>query len=336
MRFSVKSLLPLLFILVTLFALSVGSVAAQDDGEELTFAMVSHGGVGNPFWIVVIKGMEDACSLLDANCQWLADPVDDVNAMAGYCDDALALNPDGIGVTSPNPDVIRDCLETADSQGIPIVIFNTADPNAGTAEALPSMFYIGANEFTGGRSNGQRMLQEAAADGVEITGAVCPIQEVGHSGLEARCAGLESVMDEAGVPVQRLTITNDVTSSAGTLQDFFAANPEYNAIMTLGPNPASSFNLAAQEMGIGERGEEGYIYATTHDTSQEIYEMIQAGRLLQAIDQQPYLQGFESIMWLYLNSQFELAPGGDIFTGPGVIDASNVDPIIDLTAEGYR
>jgi simple sugar transport system substrate-binding protein len=64
--------------------------------------------------------------------------------------------------------------------------------------------------------------------------------------------------------------------------------------------------------------------------------MIQDGYLLQAIDQQPYLQGFETIMWLYLNSQFELAPGGDIFTGPGVIDLSNVEPIIELTAEGYR
>ena len=35
----------------------------------------------------------------------------------------------------------------------------------------------------------------------------------------------------------------------------------------------------------------GDIFATTHDTSAEIYEMIQNGYLIQAIDQQPYLQG---------------------------------------------
>ena len=64
--------------------------------------------------------------------------------------------------------------------------------------------------------------------------------------------------------------------------------------------------------------------------------MIQNGYLIQAIDQQPYLQGFETIMWLYLNSQFKMAPGGDILTGPGVIDSSNVDAIIELTAQGYR
>jgi len=325
-----KKLLVVLLLVAGVIIASIGVVGAQDDA--LTFAMVSHGGVGNPFWIVVIKGMDDACALLDANCQWLSDPVDNVNDMAGYWDDALALNPDGIGTTSPNPDVIRGGVETAAERGIPVIIFNTADPNAGTDQALPALFYIGASEFQGGRSNALRILAEAAADGVTINRVVCPIQEVGHSGLEARCAGVESVMDENGIPVDRLTITNDVTASAGTIQDYFAANPDTNAITLLGPNPSSSWNLAAQEMGLAPR----QVYATTHDTSQEIYSMIQSGYLLQAIDQQPYLQGFQTIMWLFLNSQYKLAPGGDIFTGPGVIDASNVDAIIELTAAGYR
>ena len=60
------------------------------------------------------------------------------------------------------------------------------------------------------------------------------------------------------------------------------------------------------------------------------------GYLLQAIDQQPYLQGYETINWLFLNSQYKLAPGGDIFTGPGIIDASNVAAIEELVKAGYR
>ena len=166
----------------------------------------------------------------------------------------------------------------------------------------------------------------------EITKGVCPIQEVGHSGLEARCAGVRSVFEEAGIPLDGLTINNDVTESAGILADYFSANADANAAFMLGPNPASSLNLYFQENGV----EPGTVFATTHDTSAEIYEMIQEGSLIQAIDQQPYLQGFETIMWLYLNSQFALAPGGDILTGPGVIDGSNVDAIIELTAAGYR
>jgi simple sugar transport system substrate-binding protein len=294
--------------------------------------MVSHGGVGNPFWIVVIKGMEDACSLLDADCAWLADPVDNVDDMAGYWDDALARENDGLGTTVPNPEVIRDGVNRAAEAGLPVIVFNTADPNAGTPDALPTLFYVGANEFLGGRSNAQAVLAAAAAAGTEITKGVCPIQEVGHSGLEARCAGVRSVFEEAGIPLDGLTISNDVTASAGTLADYFSANEDTNAAFMLGPNPSSSLNLYIQENGVAV----GDIFATTHDTSSEIYEMIQAGYLIQAIDQQPYLQGFETIMWLYLNSQFQLAPGGDILTGPGVINGSNIEAIVGLTAAGYR
>ncbi len=322
-------LIPVLLLALGVMIAGIGGVGAQD---QLTFSMVSHGGIGNPFWVVVIKGMEDACTLLNADCAWLSDPVDNIDDMAGYWDDALARNNDGIGTTVPNPEVIRDGVNRAAEAGIPVIVFNTADPNAGTPDALPTLFYIGANEFLGGRSNANAVLDAADMAGVEIAKGVCPIQEVGHSGLEARCAGVRSVFEEAGIPLDQLTINNDVTASAGTFADYFNANPDTNAVFSLGPNPASSLNLYIQETGVMA----GDIFATTHDTSAEIYEMIQNGYLIQAIDQQPYLQGFETIMWLYLNSQFQMAPGGDILTGPGVIDGGNVDAIIELTAQGYR
>jgi simple sugar transport system substrate-binding protein len=322
-----RRLVPVLLIVLGIVVASLGGVAAQDD--DLTFAMVSHGGASNPFWIVVMKGMEDACALLEANCQWLSEPDYGLEQMAGWWDAALALNPDGIGTTVPSSDVIRSGVERAAELGIPVIEFNTQD----LANPLDStLFYVGANEFTGGVSNARRVFAEAEADGVTINSGVCTIQEQGHVGLETRCAGVESVFDEMGVPIERLNITNNPEETAGILADYFAANPDTNAIFMLGPQPSSGLNLYIQEAGLEPR----QLYATTHDTGSEIYQMIQDGYLLQAIDQQPYLQGFETIMWLYLNSQFEMAPGGDIFTGPGVIDLSNVEPIIELTAAGYR
>ena len=55
-------------------------------------------------------------------------------------DQALASNPDGIGTTVPNPEVIRDAVGRANEAGIPVIVFNTADPNAGTADALDTLF----------------------------------------------------------------------------------------------------------------------------------------------------------------------------------------------------
>lgn len=309
---------------------TIGVAGAQDNA--LVFRMVSHGGPGNPFWTVVIKGQEDACALLSADCLWLGDEQFSLEGMAGYWEDALASNPDGVGTTVPDPEVIRSGVETAAELGIPVIAYNTADPNSGTDRALPILFYVGASEFTGGVSNARRVFAAAEAAGTSIARGVCTIQEQGHSGLEARCAGVESVFDEMGVPIDRLNINNNPAESAGIIADYFSANPDTNAIFMLGPLPSSALNLYVQEKGV----QPGELFATTHDTSAEIYDMIEQGYLLQAIDQQPYLQGFETIMWLYLNSQYKLAPGGDIFTGPGVIDQSNVAAIKELTAAGYR
>jgi simple sugar transport system substrate-binding protein len=327
---TLKRTLPIVLLIVGILVATMAPVGAQDGG--LKFAMVSHGGASNPFWIVVIKGMEDACAILQAECQWFSEPDYGLEQMAGHWDSALAFGAQGVGTTVPDPDVIRDGVEAAAELGLPVIVFNTADPGEGTDAALPTWFYIGANEFTGGVSNARRVFAEAAADGATINKGVCTIQEQGHSGLEARCSGVESVFDEMGVPVERLNITNNPEETAGILADYFAANPDTNAIFMLGPQPSSGLNLYIQEAGLAPR----QLYATTHDTGAEIYQMIKDGYLLQAIDQQPYVQGFETIMWLYLGSQFALRPGGNIFTGPSVIDASNVDRIIELTAAGYR
>jgi simple sugar transport system substrate-binding protein len=53
------------------------------------------------------------------------------------------------------------------------------------------------------------------------------------------------------------------------------------------------------------------------------------------IDQQPYLQGFQTVMMLYLYKEFGLAPT-DINTGVAIVDKSNVDEVEKLSETGYR
>ena len=75
----------------------------------------------------------------------------------------------------------------------------------------------------------------------------------------------------------------------------------------------------------------------TNDTSEAAFAAIQAGDVAAAIDQQPYLQGYLPVIWAKLYADLAMLPAGNrILTGPFVIDQSNVDQIVDLTAEGYR
>src|SRR5436190_2098527 len=126
MRSSIKRLIStfaILAVVAGIALMSVGQTSAQ--GKTLNLILVSHGGPGNPFWVTVIKGMNDAGKTFGVNVQWLSANSDDVPSMPKYLDQASAANPDGLGITSPNPDIIRDGLTQISKKGVPIIIFNT-------------------------------------------------------------------------------------------------------------------------------------------------------------------------------------------------------------------
>jgi simple sugar transport system substrate-binding protein len=301
-----------------------GGTSAQ--GEKPKFFLVAHGGPGNPFWVYVMKGMDDAAALLDVDVTWLGADTASNDAMVGFWDDALAADPDGIGTTEPVPALIEDAVNRAVAAGIPVIAFNTQDTRP-PGEKLPHWFYIGTSEFIGGQEIARRLLADR-----EITGVICPIQEVGHIGLEARCNGVESVMAEQGIEVVRITINYNVPESAGFIGDAFAANPDFNAIVTLGENSSDAFYQYADENGVTP----DKVLHATFDTGPRIFQSIKEGRTLLCVDQQPYAQGFETVVWLFLGSQYLLKPANDIYTGPNIVDSSNVDRIIELNALGYR
>jgi len=318
----------LIFLSASLLTLPTG-LSAQ---PRYKFAFVTHGGPGNPFWSVVIKGMEDAAQRYGVDVQWLSNPTFSIQDMPNFLEDAIAYQVHGIGITCPDPEAIRESIERAAAQGIPTIVLNTAAPNAGTQDALPALFYVGASEFLGGQSNARALLAEAEKRGVAITRAVCPIQELGHSGLEARFAGFKTVLEPKGISVDGLTISNNVEQSSGLLKDYFLSHPQTNAIATLGPLPADAFYLFVDEEG----KRPGDILHATHDTSPAIFEQIRRGYTVQAVDQQPYLQGYMAVVFLYLYNEFGLTLAQDVLTGPFSINASNVDRIAQLMKAGYR
>jgi ABC-type sugar transport system substrate-binding protein/DNA-binding CsgD family transcriptional regulator len=306
-----------------------GALAAGK--TELNFLVVAHFGRGDPFGDVMVQGMEDACAVLNVSCLWLGNWVNGFPDMAKHWDKALALNPDGIGTTIGDIEVSRGPVEQAAARGIPMVAFNIVRGLESIA-SLPALLYIGSDEFASGQTNARQVLAEARVDGVTIQRGVCTIQAEDHPGLVARCAGVASVFDQEGVPLDEILITDgEWETSASQIADYFAQNPGTNAIFMLGPGPASALNMYIQQAGLKPR----QLYATTHDTSPEIFQMIQDGYLLQTIDQQPYMQGFQTIMSLYLYRQYGIRPSGFINTS-SVIDQSNVASVIQLAEAGYR
>jgi simple sugar transport system substrate-binding protein len=306
---------------------------ANAQAKKLKLIIVAHGGAGNPFWVTVMKGANDAAKLFDVDFQWLSPNNDDVQGMVKWFDDAVAAKPDGVGFTSPNPDIIKDDVNKLAAAGVPMLILNTNDPNAADPDKrLPVMFYLGTSEFIAGQTNARAALRAAKAAGKEIKHAMCIVQTPGHTALEARCKGYSDVMTAAGVKVDTIPGDPQADKIGAIIADYMKANPDVTAVNTLGPNPATGFYIWARDAKI----KPGEFFHTNHDLGTEIFDNIKAGLTIQTVDQQPYYQGFGTVEWLWLKLNYQLQPGGDILTGPSYVGKDNVEKVDALVKAGYR
>jgi simple sugar transport system substrate-binding protein len=76
----------------------------------------------------------------------------------------------------------------------------------------------------------------------------------------------------------------------------------------------------------------------TFDTNSQEIAKVKFGAVQWAVDQQPYLQGYEAVdaLWLDLVNGDTLGRGQAVLTGPSFIDASNVAAVAKYAARGTR
>lgn len=76
----------------------------------------------------------------------------------------------------------------------------------------------------------------------------------------------------------------------------------------------------------------------TFDIDADVIKNIQAGKILFAVDQQPYLQGYLPVVFLNLyNTNANTVGGGrPVLTGPGFVTKDNADTVAKYAARGTR
>jgi len=298
--------------------------------KTFNFYVVSHGGPGDPFWGVVMKGMEDAAAFItegtedEIKATYSGPAKYSVEQLVDMLNSAIATKPDGIAVTITDPDALDQPLRRAIDMGIPVIAINVPDSRPAD-ESIPYLFYIGGDEYLSGKRAAERILEYKKPERAVVT-----VHEIGHMGLELRAQGFIEVMTEAGVPAEKLATYLDPTQAIEILKGYFTRNPETDAIFTLGSIDSAYV--------IDFLNEEGLVGKVTHggfDVSDEVVESIQKGDTLFTISQQQYLQGYLPVHFFYLLNKYNFLPANDVLTGPGFVDADNVESVVELVEQRY-
>lgn len=294
-----------------------GNNAGTADTPELTIAMITHAAPGDTFWDIIRKGAESAAAKDNVDLLYSSDP--DAGRQAQLVQQAIDQKVDGIAITFAKADAMADVVAKATEAGIPVVGFNGGQEESLAAGAIT---YIGQDEQTAGAAAGDQLIEDGYSH------PICMIQEQGHVGLEARCAGIKEKVPGTEILYVQGT---DMTQVASTLTAKLQATTDADVVVGLG----APYTLAAID-AVEQTGSAAKV--ASFDMNADLAQAIVDDKVIFTVDQQPFLQGYEAVdtLWLYNNGGFELGGGGPVATGPAIITKDNAANVLEQAKKGIR
>ncbi len=312
--------------------ISLSGAAGMATAEGADIVMVG-GKLEDQFWSVVKRGVDDAAMVVESqggSVTYLA-PRNYENLGADAADlvrTGISRSPDAILVANWVPEAENDAIKDAIAAGISVVIYNAGGMQA--ALDTGAMTYIGSDEYVAGVAGGEYF----ATHGVMNVLGVNTLP--GATNTEARCQGVADGMAKHGgtskqLPMPGSSFGNPTAVAQGVKSALLKAS-DIEGVVTISVGDATSSANGIMQAGLSDRVKLG-----SFDMDGPGLDRIKDGTQLFAIDQQPYLQGFLSVMLAnsYVNYGLDL-PTKPILTGPGIVDASNIDATLAGVQAGTR
>lgn len=291
---------------------------AAVDTPRWTFAMVTHSGDGDTFWDIVQNGAKQAAA--KDNIKFLYAHDVEGNKQAQDVQAMIDQKVDGLIVTLAKPDAMKDVVAKAVKAGIPVITVNSGSDKSKDFGALT---HIGQDEVIAGEAVGEQLNQRGRKK------AVCVLHEQGNVGHEQRCEGVKKAFKGE---VQNLYVEGtNMPGVQSSIEAKLQSDKDIDAVVTLGAPFAPTAVKAAQQAG--SKAE-----VDTFDLNAKVAEALQSGSLGFAVDQDPYLQGYEAVdlLWLYKYNRDMLGGGRPVLTGPQIVTKDDAKTLAEYTKRGTR
>ena len=282
------------------------------------FVMVNHV-TTNSFFTATIYGCRDACALTGTTFQWTGSATSIVNQMVASFNAGIAGKANGIGCCLIDNTAFNAPVNSALNHGIPVIAYN-ADVSAGVPNHR--MCYVGQNNLTAGAAVAQQILNTGVKKGDLVAGIIAT---PGTGNIQPRIDGAKPVLQKAGVKfVEVGTSATEGAPEYNKLAAWYAGHK--NVKFMFGVDSGDSDAIA---QFIQKNNLKGKVGGAGWDVGTPVVQGVAAGNLTFTIDQQAYLQGFDTIMQLYLyNVSGGLMKPTNTDTGLGIVVKGTVQPYL--------
>ena len=288
--------------------------------KHLRFIFISP--MREEFFDPVKKGMEDAARMMGVEATFTGPEHLDVKAQAAMVTRAVADGYDGIAVDIVDPVAFDDAVRSAVEKGVPVVAFNV-DDNATPNARLGS---VCQNLYQAGRTLGARALDFVPPNGKVLM----TMHDEGVSALEDRLRGAQEELGKKGVTWKVVVTTKEQARAREIITRALKDDPGIKTVLCTGQADTEAAGVVLEKAFAGK----GYV-AAGFDLSPDILRLIKAGFIRFTIDQQPYIQGFYSVIQLALYCRYGIRPS-NIDAGAALITGAEVDSVVELKKKNYR
>jgi simple sugar transport system substrate-binding protein len=305
---------------------SSDSAAATSAGDfpstpKWKFVFVCHV-TTNPFFTPTQYGAQDACALLNTEFQWTGSKSSIVAEMVNATNTAISAKADGIALAVVDKNAFKAPVDQALSAGIPVVSYNAdgAKDDPGTNR----LAYIGQGLYDSGFQLGQRAI-ESGLDSGNVVGFIAT---PGQLNIQPRIDGASDAIKGSGKSIKFTPVATDadVTKGASIIDAYAQGHPDLAGMLAVDAGSTQAVGQTVQKYKMRDKGLK---VAGGFDLVPSTLNSIKGGSLDYTIDQQPYLQGFLPVLYLYL---YKLS-GGLVFpsqtnTGLLFVTKDTVDPYL--------
>ena len=322
-----------LFTVVLLTVLAVAATGfARDDkpAKGMYFRLVTHGG-NDPFWAVFQQGMRDAADLI--GCRADIDLCgSDQQLMARRFQEAVAMRPDGIALVINDSQMWDRPVADAIAKGINVIGTNNDDQEGSRGNSR--LAYIGQDERRAGLMIGRAVFEAAKKAGrnMRTLKVAAAVEVPGANYGVVRSQGIKDAMKEYGIPgdIEIIDATLEMTTAESRITSYIIGHSDLNALFGLGGICTDRITSSLRNA----KKRPGEIFAGGFDATPGTLTGLKTGYMAASIDQQQYLQGYFSVMTLYLMEAYGFAPNID--TGGYLITKDNIELIEKLSPQHIR
>src|SRR6266566_3082909 len=294
-----------------------GTLSGGTDISGKTILFEIQSSPSDSFFVPVVNGAKAAAAIAGLKLQIQYASNDDTTEV-NQVNTAMASGVIGVALSIPDPG-LNKVVCAARSKGIAVVAFNIDGATGQGASCVQA--FVGQDFVASGALIGQRMINAGLIKSGDHV--FCPVEFPAQVYAAQRYAGVKQALSAIGATCEELGTGVDFGPAKATMVSYLLGHPNTTAIIGLGHTPLDQAPAAAKQVGRN-------IPIGGFDVTSDILSSIKSGTITATVDQQPYVQGFQSVMQLALYLKYAIAPSNLNTSNGALIDKNNVDKVVSL------